>query len=215
MEDKLTMHGSQDGASARDRLIACAATIFAQRGYAATSVADIAVEADISKSTVFHHFASKQALYLAVIESAAQDFTQTLETVLDQSGPLEQRLRDFQSQHMAHILTNAWVTQLVLRELQKTDSEHSKHLIEDVLSRNFQRLVHFIEAGQQAGALTATIDPSVAALTIISSNVFFFQHRHVLKHLPGFSDHDNPQQYTEKVIDLLIHGLKEGDHPCD
>ncbi|HEY7906073.1 MAG TPA: TetR/AcrR family transcriptional regulator [Wenzhouxiangella sp.] len=196
--------------SARERLLACAASTFAKRGYAGASVADIAAKAEISKSTVFHHFKNKRALYLAVIETAAQDFAQTLETVLERTGPLDERLADFQSQHMGHILSNELVTELVLRELQKSESAETVHLVRDVLSGNFTRLVNFISGAQSQGLLNPRVDPSVAALTLISANVFFFQHRKVLKHLPDFSYAEQPQHYTKSVIDLIFNGL-DGD----
>ena len=196
-----------DGKPARERLLASAASIFAKRGYAGASMAEIAAEADISKSTVFHHFGSKRALYLAVIETAAQDFAATLETVLEKTGPLDERLVDFQCQHMGHILSNELVTDLVLRELQKSQSTESVHLVRDVLSANFMRLVDFISEAQSQQLLNEALDPSVAALTLISANVFFFQHRKVLKHLPNFDYADRPQPYAKAVIDVIFHGL--------
>lgn len=201
---------AETGSPARARLMACAASTFAKRGYAGTSVADIAAEAEISKSTVFHHFSTKRALYLAVIETAAQDFAQTLETVLERTGPLDERLVDFQCQHMGHILSNELVTDLVLRELQKSESTETVHLVRDVLSGNFNRLVNFISDAQSQDLLNRALDPSVAALTLISANVFFFQHRKVLKHLPNFSYADQPQQYAKAVIDVIFYGL-DGD----
>lgn len=201
---------AETGSPARARLLACAASTFAKHGYAGTSVADIAAQAEISKSTVFHHFSTKRALYLAVIETAAQDFAQTLETVLERTGPLDERLVDFQCQHMGHILSNELVTDLVLRELQKSESTETVHLVRDVLSGNFNRLVNFISDAQSQDLLNRALDPSVAALTLISANVFFFQHRKVLKHLPNFSYADQPQQYAKAVIDVIFYGL-DGD----
>ncbi len=201
---------SESCASGRERLLACAASMFATRGYAGTSVAEIAAQADISKSTVFHHFSTKRALYLAVIETASQDFAQTLETVLERSGPLDERLLNFQCQHMDHIVSHQLVTDLVLRELQKSESTETVHLVRDVLSGNFARLVGFISEAQAQGFFNQNIDPSVAALTLISSNVFFFQHRKALKHLPNFSYAEQPQEYAKSVIDLIFHGL-DGD----
>ena len=194
-------------ASARERLLQCAADEFAQRGYAGTSVATIAAKADISKSTVFHHFPNKRALYLAVIETAVADFAQTLDSVFDGSGPVDRQLGDYQCQHITHILDNAQVTQLVLRELQKDDSQDSAHLVRDVLSGNFQRLVDFIAQGQKLGLVRHHIDPSVTALTLISANVFYFQHRKVLRHLPNFTCADQPKRFAQSVSQLIFQGL--------
>ncbi len=198
--------------SGRDRLLACAADAFAQRGYAGTSVAAIAERAALSKSTVFHHFPTKRALYLAVIEKAVADFSQTLDSVLDEARPLDRQLEDYQCQHIAHILDNDQVTQLVLRELQKNASKDSAHLVSDVLSANFQRLVDFISQAQNHGLIRDHVDPSVTALTLISANVFYFQHRKVLRYLPNFTCADQPRRYAQSVSELIFHGLN-GEHP--
>lgn len=199
--------GSEAVSSARLHLLASAADVFAKRGYAGASVAEIARQADISKSTVFHHFESKRALYLAVIESAAADFALTLDSLMDAPGPLDERLSQFQCEHMEHIMANGQVTHLVLRELQKADAPESMMLVRDVLSGNFQRLVKFIGEAQKIGLIKASIDASVAALTLISANVFFFQHHQVLKFLPDFAHANEPKHYAQSVSQLIFNGL--------
>jgi len=47
----------------RDQLIRLARQIFAQHGYAGASMSRIAEGAGIRKSSLFHHFATKEALY--------------------------------------------------------------------------------------------------------------------------------------------------------
>lgn len=57
--------GSEDK---RERILREAFALFAERGYTATSLREIAEAADISKAGVLHHFGSKEALYSAVLE---------------------------------------------------------------------------------------------------------------------------------------------------
>jgi hypothetical protein len=75
------------------------------------------------------------------------------------------------------------------------------------LSGNFQRLVDFISQAQQHGLIRSEVDPSVTALTLISANVFYFQHRKVLRYLPNFSCADQPKRYAQSVSQLIFHGL--------
>ncbi|SDB95664.1 DNA-binding transcriptional regulator, AcrR family [Raineyella antarctica] len=55
----------------RERLLDAALELFAERGYSATSMDDVADRAGVSKGTVFYNFGSKQALGLAVVQQAA------------------------------------------------------------------------------------------------------------------------------------------------
>ena len=53
------------------QLLRAAATAFADAGYAATSMDDVARHAGITKLIVYRHFASKEELYRAVLEQVA------------------------------------------------------------------------------------------------------------------------------------------------
>lgn len=55
-------------ADKKDRIIQSAAHLFSQRGFARTSIADIALQAGIGKGTVYEYFASKEDLFFAVFE---------------------------------------------------------------------------------------------------------------------------------------------------
>jgi AcrR family transcriptional regulator len=51
---------------ARARILAGLATAVAQKGYAATTIADIAATARVSRTTVYEHFAEKDAALIAL-----------------------------------------------------------------------------------------------------------------------------------------------------
>jgi len=57
---------TRDPERKRTRLMAVARTLFAERGFASTTTADIARRAGVSEGIVFHHFGSKAELLVAV-----------------------------------------------------------------------------------------------------------------------------------------------------
>ena len=77
----------------RQRLLAQAQRLFRERGYAATSLEQIAEAAEVTKGAIYGHFASKEDLLLSAIEEIP---TPDYVTVLnDQSQPLRDRLAQF------------------------------------------------------------------------------------------------------------------------
>jgi AcrR family transcriptional regulator len=62
------------GEATRARILETAATQASQSGYNATSLADVAAATGLSKSAVFKHFQSKDALLLALIEDISARF---------------------------------------------------------------------------------------------------------------------------------------------
>ncbi|HET6988688.1 MAG TPA: TetR/AcrR family transcriptional regulator [Kribbella sp.] len=55
-------------AERREQLITIARGLFAQRGYEATSVEEIAAHAEVSKPVVYEHFGGKEGLYAVVVD---------------------------------------------------------------------------------------------------------------------------------------------------
>jgi AcrR family transcriptional regulator len=61
-----------DRAARRDSILKGAAAAFAEKGYAGTSMEDVASAAGITKLIVYRHFASKEELYDAVLEGVSE-----------------------------------------------------------------------------------------------------------------------------------------------
>src|SRR5260370_23598889 len=56
------------GEATRVQLIAIATRLFASRGYEDTSIEAVLREAGVSRGSLYHHFAGKEALFEAVLE---------------------------------------------------------------------------------------------------------------------------------------------------
>src|SRR3954452_1819088 len=56
---------SRRGAETRERLFRAAVRLFAEKGFAETTVADITNAADVGKGTFFNHFPSKDHILIA------------------------------------------------------------------------------------------------------------------------------------------------------
>jgi AcrR family transcriptional regulator len=77
----------------RQRLLTEAQRLFRERGYAATSLEQVAEAAEVTKGAIYGHFASKEDLMLSALEAApAPDYSSTLN---DESRPLPERLAEF------------------------------------------------------------------------------------------------------------------------
>jgi len=75
----------------RQQLFAVALGLFAQRGYRATTMDDIAEAAGVTKPLLYQHFSSKRALYLELVDSIARDLLEAIEQAVRQAdGPRQQ-----------------------------------------------------------------------------------------------------------------------------
>jgi AcrR family transcriptional regulator len=74
----------------RALILEVARTLFAQNGFHGTGTTEIAAAAGCSEPIIYKHFASKQALFAAVLEECAIEMRDMLDqTLVEHSDPLE------------------------------------------------------------------------------------------------------------------------------
>jgi AcrR family transcriptional regulator len=71
----------------RSRILESSVKLFSERGFNAASVDDICTEAEISKGAFYHHFASKQALFLALLDGWLKIVDTAIEASKDKTAP--------------------------------------------------------------------------------------------------------------------------------
>lgn len=77
----------------RAALVAAGQRLFGERGFAATSIEEIAGSAQLTRGALYHHFESKESLFLAVFESVERDLMATAAKVAIRGADAWQRLR--------------------------------------------------------------------------------------------------------------------------
>ena len=60
------------GAQRREQLLDIGRELFAERGYEATAIEEVAARADVSKPVVYEHFGGKDGLYAVVVDRELQ-----------------------------------------------------------------------------------------------------------------------------------------------
>ncbi|MBX3094511.1 MAG: TetR family transcriptional regulator [Cryobacterium sp.] len=90
-------------AATRSRIITAADRLFTTRGYANTSMEDIADAADIAIRTIYLHFPSKAAIHLASFDSWLDAFV--LAVV---ARPIEEPVADAVTAALQHMTASGW-----------------------------------------------------------------------------------------------------------
>jgi TetR/AcrR family transcriptional regulator, cholesterol catabolism regulator len=85
----------------RDDILLAAADVLMRRGYAATTMKEIAAAANLTAGTLYHYFANKDALLLAVLETGLEAGIARVEGIAcDETRPALDRLRDMIAAHI-------------------------------------------------------------------------------------------------------------------
>jgi len=74
---------SGQSAATREEIVSAALRLFAQRGFASASIADIADAAGITKGAIYWHFDSKDALFKAILDQIRHDWQKMIRSPLE------------------------------------------------------------------------------------------------------------------------------------
>lgn len=156
------------GRSARKRaaILDAARGLFLLRGYAGTSMDDVAARATVSKQTVYKHFAEKQRLFVEVITSDVGRDEKSAEAhmaAMPDSEDISGDLRVFARWHLADVMQPA---RLRLRRMLIGEAERFPDLAQAWYAsgpeRSCAEFARWFVAWQRRGLLRAP-DPMLAA----------------------------------------------------
>ncbi|MEU9116054.1 TetR/AcrR family transcriptional regulator [Streptomyces sp. NPDC048483] len=104
-------------AEARTRIEDAAARLFAERGYAGTTIGEIAAAAGLSKPMLYRHFDSKQDLHLALLERHRDELAAApIRELLDGEGDLEARVAAMYDAWFGHVESHPYIWRMMFRD---------------------------------------------------------------------------------------------------
>lgn len=183
----------------RARILDAAVRQFAIAGYNAASVDHICAEAGVSKGAFYHHFPTKQNLFLALLEGWLQNVDMGLDAARQETVP--QTLT-----HMTDLLPAIFATaderlpMFLEFWLQASRDERVWQATIAPYQHYQEHFAKLIEDGMAEGTLK-TIDPQIAARVIVSLAVGMFL-QGVLD--PNGADWD---KVARESMQILMHGL--------
>lgn len=105
-----------DYADKREAILDMAAELFARRGFAGASLADLAEASGYSKSSLYHYFGDKQAILYQAMQAHLAELTAIADAAMDVALPPEQQLRRFARATMRAYATARWKHRLLVNE---------------------------------------------------------------------------------------------------
>ncbi len=187
-----------------------AENLFAQKGFKATSISEIANKTGGSKANIYHHFKSKEHLYQVNLKLACERVFNVFEPSKDKltSSP-KKSLKENIALHLKNMIEQPNSINLIKRELMDDNQIEGRMLAQDIFTNAFKKVTALIsEASSQTQKSTpsdSNITASMQAFMLIGVNVFFFESQSVMKCLPGISSFsDYPEIFSSSIFDMII-----------
>lgn len=182
----------------KDKLALSALGLFAERGFAGTSIRDIAKSTGLSISNIYHHFGNKEGLLLAILETASGRVLTSLQEASDQPGTPMERFK-------ALIRTHLEMSRILKKE-SKIFFLDEEHLSPEGYRANlsYQRKIldiyrEHLVALQEAGEV------NFKSATIAAFNILGVLNWHLRWYRP--EGRMSFEETSREVTDFILHGI--------
>ena len=134
--------------------------MFAEHGYGASTVAEIAARAGVVEGTVYSYFESKRALLIAVMKGFYEGLIRDTEAGLQAVRGTENQLRFVIRRHVDTFTSNLGLCRVILREARPDVALYDEAILE--LNRRYTGLaLRVLEDGVANGTFRRDVVPSV------------------------------------------------------
>jgi TetR/AcrR family transcriptional regulator len=193
----------------RIALMQAGARLFAERGFAATSLDMIAAEASLNKAMVAYYFGSKTGLYQSILDEGVSRLLERVDVKALEARPPERRLPAF-ARSLAQGFEAAPYLPGMLVQDYLSGNQQMRPEAAASLSRAFQTTRQIVERGMLAGVFR-NADPHQIHLALIGSIIFFritkpFRDGMQAEGRWPLSNPD-PEEFAEFVGQMLARGL--------
>lgn len=188
------------------RILDVAETCFAERGYDATSLREIARGVGIKQPGLYNYFESKESLYTAVLDRALRPLSETLEGVVDAADPNE--IQSTLASIMTDLLLDhPQMSALFQRALQGEPSTTGNRLIKDWLDKLFMQATE--GRGATPASATERLDFALETIAMFNLTTGYFLSERILSTLAGRSVTDPDVVERQKaLLNRLSRGLQ-------
>lgn len=196
---------ASDATDRRGAILDAAETLFAQRGYAATSVREVADAAGVTPAMVHYYFGNKRLLLRAVLESALEPMAVAIAAMkaAPRSTPA-----DIARPMLGLFRRHPQLPALLAREVLLPGGTMQQHFLQFLAPRLGGSVPDLLAREQTQGRVRSSLDPRIGALMLLSLCAFPWIARELAG--PGLGvgyDEAGLAALEDHIVELLERGI--------
>ena len=187
----------------RSRLEDCALTLFATKGYDATSVREIIEGAGVTRPVLYYYFQNKADLFCCLVETQFERTFAAMDEIVARYDGCQDRLKGLIRNEFASAERSPETVRFLLRYFFAPPQETMRLDSRELAQARFERIVRVMAEGRESGELTGG-DPAALALAFSG-----FMDLHVMAkgHNPEVS---LDAELGDALVELFISGAAKG-----
>jgi TetR/AcrR family transcriptional regulator len=193
----------------REIILKAATRAFAQKGFAAVGIREIAREAGLNSATLYHYFENKEGIYATVLERTFDQLVEILHEISLTDMEPEKLLRFAIDRYIDFIKDNRDVLKILIHEFNlETD------IVADVSTKFYNKFFKIAEemlAARKADKGLRQIEPKHLLISGIGLCIIYFVISPLFNLLEG-RDQLSPEmlaEWKQTVSDLMLYGIME------
>lgn len=152
----------------RRAILESAVKVFAENGFFAARIRDIAAGAGVAEGTIYLYFDGKDDLLLTAFRDKVAEFCASVRDVLSASLPFQERLSRFVAHQFESIEADPPLATVLLLESRQS-SKFYGGAVRDVLRSYAQAIDELLASGQHSGELRPDADVPLARRMLIGA----------------------------------------------
>jgi TetR/AcrR family transcriptional regulator len=161
----------QGRGDARERILSTARVLFSEKGFHPTGIREIAARARVNSQLIYYYYGGKSGLRRAVLEVAAGQVHELLQSAMRSRGSASYRLHAFVVAWVRNTLTEAATIRMLFRVAQEGDPDVVA-IVRERAGRNVALIRQMLQRGVDTGEFRANLDPRFAAASLAGMVLF-------------------------------------------
>jgi len=163
--------GENDATDVRAEILKVSEGLFADQGYAATSLREIADAAGVNPAMIHYYFGNKEALLRAVLEKAIEPLANMIEAMKHADAVAPEEIA---GQLMTLVARHPKLPYLIIREVMLPGGVMQEHFAQHLAPRLGGAVPGLLEREASAGRIRKDLPSSIGAMAILSLALFPF-----------------------------------------
>ncbi len=195
----------------RHTILRTAQQLFMEHGYRAVSTRQIADGCGLTQPALYHHFADKQDLYVAVMKESLSETQAALERILRRNESVQERLKRI----ARYLLSNTERDHtMMIHDIQQELSVTARAVLNEAFQVGIITPIRsLLEEGVRQGVLLdaqkSGIDATTATYLFMSMLSQFLQHSDSIQR-----DVPERERAEDMVVQILFHGMATTHPDC-
>ena len=191
---------------AKEKLLAAATRLFAEKGFAGVSIRQLAEAAGVNSAMISYYYGGKEGLYEAVLATQYERLLEKFEAIADLKAPVEEKIRQYAEViRLNHTAEQPLMARLIQGELTSPTACMEK-VVRNYTSRIARIVSGIVQQGVEAGEFRQDIPPIFATLALAGMLNFYFILREATRAIvPIFSVGD--AEFVEAALKIYLKGM--------